>query len=474
MIVGFSKYTGASSGKRSGSATRALEYFINPNRQGRENKPPVIVKGEPSETEELANSLTFEHKYTSGVLSFAPEDGNISPDIENDIIQRFESLAFAGLEPDQYDITWVRHTHAGHHELHFITPRVELNTGKSFNIRPPSKIVQQQYDDFRSEINAKYGFADPEDPARKRDLSIPDHILKTQKRTSEPKKDIREVLHSYLEQKALQGEIYDRESLKNTISSLGFEIPRAGKNYITVKDIENNKKFRMKGSIYEESFKPDRTLGSTDQARTRDYSRPDEDAFNRFKERVDRHIEERSRFNQTKYKIRDGYGHHSYSEPPKLNELASHGDTTGNDINHALWSQYLSRQPNTAQNEHADQDGTRTHSHSNEIMREKEETLHTNRRISTERKSLQSNSRILENDRTRKDAIESIRRFRKEISGSNRYESDFNQPMRTMFSTNEILGKIIGREKQIIQQNHELEKSQKQPHSKKRNFSPPR
>ena len=68
---------------------------------------------------------------------------------------------------------------------------------------------------------------------------------------------------------------------------------------------------------------------------------------------------------------------------------------------------------------------------------------------------------ILDNDRTRKDVIESIRRFRKEISGSHHYESDFNQPMRTMFSTNEIFGKIIGREKQIIQQNHEIEKSQK-------------
>ena len=95
------------------------------------------------------------------------------------------SLVFAGLEPDQYDITWVRRTHAGHHELHFITPRVELNTDKSFNIKPPSKIAQQQFDDFRSEINAKYGLADP---ARKRDLSIPDHILKAQKHASEPKK----------------------------------------------------------------------------------------------------------------------------------------------------------------------------------------------------------------------------------------------------------------------------------------------
>ena len=46
--------------------------------------------------------------------------------------------------------------------------------------------------------------------------------------------------------------------------------------------------------------------------------------------------------------------------------------------------------------------------------------------------------------------------------------------MQTMFSTNKILGKIIGREKQIIKQNHELEKSQKQTLAKKRNFNPPR
>jgi hypothetical protein len=40
----------------------------------------------------------------------------------------FERVAFAGLEPDRYSILWVRHRHAGHHELHFVTPRVELAT----------------------------------------------------------------------------------------------------------------------------------------------------------------------------------------------------------------------------------------------------------------------------------------------------------------------------------------------------------
>ena len=154
--------------------------------------------------------------------------------------------------------------------------------------------------------------------------------------------------------------------------------------------------------------------------------------------------------------------------------MVRYGATTGDDTNISLWSQYLSKQENSKPNGNANQDRARTHSHSDEIMREREETLHTNRRVSTERKSLPSNTRILENDRTRENVIESIRRFRKEISGNNHYESDFNQPMRTMFSTNEILGKIIGRKKQIIQQNCEIEKSQKKTRGKKRNFHSPR
>lgn len=49
----------------------------------------------------------------------------------------FEKLAFAGMQPDQYNILWVRHSHANHHELHFVIPRVELSTGKAFNAFPP-------------------------------------------------------------------------------------------------------------------------------------------------------------------------------------------------------------------------------------------------------------------------------------------------------------------------------------------------
>jgi len=93
--------------------------------------------------------------------------------MERDIMDRFEAVAFAGLDCDQYTILWVRHEHAGHHELHFVTPRVELTTGKSLNICPPGRGARAAYDDFRSMINAEYGLADPDDPARERDIQHP-------------------------------------------------------------------------------------------------------------------------------------------------------------------------------------------------------------------------------------------------------------------------------------------------------------
>ena len=61
----------------------------------------------------------------------------MSEEKEQEVMDAFEEVAFAGLEPDQKNILWVRHTHAGHHELHFVIPRMELSSGNDFNACPP-------------------------------------------------------------------------------------------------------------------------------------------------------------------------------------------------------------------------------------------------------------------------------------------------------------------------------------------------
>src|SRR5687767_15974239 len=128
MIVGFSRHG-------QGSARGAIRYFTserNPDGTAR-TPPPVVLRGDPELIGQLIDALPFKHKYTSGVLSFAPGEV-INPEMEERIMDEFEKVAFAGLDRDQYAILWVRHSHAGHEELNFLIPRVELSTGKSLNI----------------------------------------------------------------------------------------------------------------------------------------------------------------------------------------------------------------------------------------------------------------------------------------------------------------------------------------------------
>jgi hypothetical protein len=138
----------------------------------------------------------------------------ITPAMEDAIMDGFERVAFAGLEPDRYSILWLRHQHAGHHELHFVTPRVELATGKSLNIHPPGRASQTLFDTFRSQVNAEYGLADPDDPARARDVSLPNHLAKLQADASRKgqarKVDIRDAITTAVRREVNAGHIKDR------------------------------------------------------------------------------------------------------------------------------------------------------------------------------------------------------------------------------------------------------------------------
>ena len=295
MIVGFSRHgTGRGKGP--------TQYYTK--LEGRENAPPEVLRGDPGNTRRLIDSLEFKHKYTSGVLSFAPGE-TITPEMENKIMDRFEEVAFAGFEHDQYDILWVRHTHANHHELHFVTPRVELSTGKSLNIKPPGAKATQHFDDFRSEINARYGLADPTDPNRAKNVWTPDHELKIAaealRRGEKPGHNMRELIDSVLTQRAEAGLIRSRDDITENVKDLGLEITREGKDYITVKEPESSKKWRLKGPLYARDFEPGRAIEAADAGRERDYSRPDSAAAKRYAGRVERHIAARAEYHQSRY-----------------------------------------------------------------------------------------------------------------------------------------------------------------------------
>lgn len=223
---------------------------------GKAREPnPTVLKGDPEQTIGLIDGLSFKHKYTSGALSFEPGQ-RITPEMERDIMQSFEKTAFAGLREEQYDILWVRHQHAGKHEMHFVVPKVELESGKRLNIRPPGKGHQALFDSYRDTINYKYRLADPEDPERARELKIPDFELKKEalgKRVGElHKDDARIVLDAFAQTEVRAGRVKSQEDMKKAFTREGFEVPRAGKEYITVKI--DDLKLRLKGPMYGKEF----------------------------------------------------------------------------------------------------------------------------------------------------------------------------------------------------------------------------
>lgn len=300
MIIGFSKHG-------TGGGRSPVRYLLDPNRAGREECPPELVAGDAQQTRELIDSLTFKHKYTSGVLSFAPNE-QITPEMEKEIIERFEQVAFAGLEPNQYKILWVRHKHAGHHELHFLTPRVELSTGKSMNIKPPGARAQEHFDDLRSEINARYGLADPTDPARTRGVSTPDHELKIAAEAlrsgQKPQENIRALIDALMSERAVNGLVRSQSDAIEQLKELGFDVPRSGKDYITVSEPESGQRWRLKGALYAREWDVSRALEAAKRSGERDYSQPDERAAREYAERVDRHISARAEYNQKRYQER--------------------------------------------------------------------------------------------------------------------------------------------------------------------------
>jgi hypothetical protein len=128
---------------------------------------------------QLIDDLPFKYKYTSGVLSFEEKPWAVPPEVQAAIMEAFEDVAFAGLsEVQRPPVLWVRHEHVGRLELNFLIPRVEPLSGKSLNIAPPKSLTRETFDTFRSLINARHGFSDPDDPARARNVSLPQHIEK--------------------------------------------------------------------------------------------------------------------------------------------------------------------------------------------------------------------------------------------------------------------------------------------------------
>ena len=96
-----------------GSAKAAVDYLLGERDSAGELREGVdVLRGDPEMVAAVAGTLEFEHKYTSGVIAWAPEDRPTDAQIEA-VLDKFEDTAWAGLEPDRYSWTAVEHRERG-------------------------------------------------------------------------------------------------------------------------------------------------------------------------------------------------------------------------------------------------------------------------------------------------------------------------------------------------------------------------
>ncbi|NKF14398.1 relaxase/mobilization nuclease domain-containing protein [Rhizobium sp. BUS002] len=262
----------------------------------------------------LIDACPHQWTYRAGVIAFTAQDAP-SHVQQRQVMDAFESLAFAGLEADQRDMLWVRHSHEGRVELHFVTPRMELASGRSLNIAPPG--YQKHYDALRDVLNKEHGWNDPMAPERSREtVSLIESVRRG---------DARELIHDWIVQRIETGEIRDRPSMTEALAAAGFDLPRAGKNYITVRDPETDERWRLKGDLFREDWTRENTLErALERAAgepSRSGSRLDAIAPDELRDRLERSLEARASYHRDRYPQLHG------REPPALERGA--GDDRG-------------------------------------------------------------------------------------------------------------------------------------------------
>lgn len=277
MINGLSKYTK--------NASSAVAYFLDDKyfkviegdevnqdtydpEQKRgdwlERKPkPVVLEGDPEQITALCNSITFKNRYTSGVLSFNKEETAkiaATPGLKEKLIEELRDFAYAGVkQDDSKPLLVVQHEHTERLELHYLIPRVNLESGKYFNPFPPNyegkrgKGANQEFikqnDSFVDYVCAKHGLQNPRDPSVAREIKI---------NKFDPNKVTKKKINDQISALVKSESIQSKEDVVKHLQEAGGVITRNNSDYISVK-FGDNKAMRLRGGYYSErSFEESR------------------------------------------------------------------------------------------------------------------------------------------------------------------------------------------------------------------------
>lgn len=295
MIVKFLKNSGG------GSANATMNYLL-----GKENdrEGARLLAGDPELTKRLSDSLKFQNRYTVGVLSF--EEVNIPDEDKRAIMESFESSLLAGLDKDQYNMTWIEHTDKERLELNFVIANVELTTGK--RLQPYyDKADRPLVENWKQVTNHEYGLTDPHDPDKAQ-------AVKTLNRQNLPKdvQKVKEQIGQAIAHQIEQGNINDRRDVIDTLEQAGFEIARTTDKSISIKNPDGKRNIRLEGVIYE-NRQLGKELGEEHRRARQDYAGTGAERYQTALSKLQRAIEVKQEQNRASFSRE----HQSYQREQK-------------------------------------------------------------------------------------------------------------------------------------------------------------
>lgn len=227
---------------KQGSGTGTIYYLLDRKRV--ENETAKILYGSKKEILDLINAMNFKDRVTFGVLSF--EERDIIEDQKAEIMKDFEKTLFPNLEREKnFKILWVEHTDKGRLELNFVIPKIEIQSGKSLNVFY-HKADQWGIEAFQQYTNLKYGFSDPQDPAKKQTIQG----TKKEKEKIRDLQKLDKIIHKAVE----SGILSNRDEIIQWIKENGIIVNRVRKDRISVKFDPTERAKSLTGGIYDERF----------------------------------------------------------------------------------------------------------------------------------------------------------------------------------------------------------------------------
>lgn len=224
-----------------GGSSASVKYLLN---ERVEQGTARVLSGDEKVTRALIDSMVNRQKTCVGCLAFTEKE-HISEKQKEQIMKEFEYALMPGMK-NRFNILWVEHTDKINLELNFVIPKIDLESGKSYN--PYYHEVDfKRIETFQELINTKYDLSNPKEPIRQQNAKK----LKFESIEAKNYKELEKILKELV----AQGVIKSRDELIKECKKANIEITRQNEEGLSLKLPNAARAKKFKGGIYAEQFR---------------------------------------------------------------------------------------------------------------------------------------------------------------------------------------------------------------------------